>query len=108
MVKLEERLRDLSKKFNLPEKAYSLLHGAAKQGKLPDLETQFTILQQSAEGDTTTFSVQLLIDYLDYSIPLYAKPPEVILNLPRSRTSYSRNHKKKAQYSSKNQMDRAE
>lgn len=108
MVDLEYRLRDFSRKFNHPEKAYHLLYCAAEQGKLSDLENQFTLLRQGVGENVKKFSVQLLIDYQEHDLPLHAKPIEgLILNLPKSRskTTYNRRNTERINYSAKNEQN---
>ncbi len=90
MVNLEYQIKDLSKKFNHPDKAYSILYKAAEQQKLPELERQYTLLTQRVGGSTFIFSIQLLIDYWDHGIPLHAKPQKPTINWPNTRKKRSK------------------
>jgi len=72
---LEEKLQALSTHFKRPDKAYLLLNRIAKEGNLSDLELQLANLQQKAGEGVTTFSEQLLVEYLESEISLDKVPP---------------------------------
>lgn len=77
MAKLEERLRNLSIKFNHPDKAYAIL-SRVRESALPELEQQFAALQEKAGEKVKAYSVQLLIDYAR-GIQIDKRPPVSVL-----------------------------
>ena len=85
MAELEERLCELSKRFNQPSKAYSILSRAAEKGTLVEVEAQFSALQKDHK-QKTVFSIQLLIDYAANGMPLDGKPAAPLL-----QSNYAKN-----------------
>ena len=71
---LDLKLRTLSTKFTLPDRAYALLNRVVKNGSLEELERQFAVLQQKAGENVNTFSIELLTDYVIKGISLNGIP----------------------------------
>ena len=77
MTELEERLRDISAKFNHPDKAYAIL-SRAEEKIFVEIEAYLAILQEKNK-EVKTFSLQMLIDYAN-GIPLNQEPSLPIIS----------------------------